>query len=59
MVLQPQQGREFLLVQFFHALGNVVSQDEVEEGLLLVVEFGIDVNPGVCCANLAVTVGSA
>ena len=30
-----------------------MSQDEVEEGLLLVVEFGVDVNAGVRCSDFA------
>ena len=53
MILQPQQGRQFLLVEFFHALADVMSQDEGEECPLLVVECGFDVNCGVCSSHLA------
>ena len=53
VILQPQQWREFLLVEFFHALAHVMSQDKVEERSLLVVEFGMDVNAGVCCSDFA------
>ena len=53
MVFQAEQGRQFVLVQFFHADIDVVGQDEVEEVLLFAVEAGQDVGPGVVGAFLA------
>ena len=53
MILQPQQWRQFFLVEFSHALAHVMSQDEGEECPLLVVEFGIDVNGGIRCSDFA------
>ena len=42
VIFQPQQRVQFGLFQFLHAFGDVVLEDEVEEGLLLGVELGIE-----------------
>ena len=45
VIFQPQQRRQFGLIQFLHADGDVVRQDEIKERLLLGVELGIDMHP--------------
>ena len=48
VVLEQEERGEFFLVEFFHADGDVVLEDEIEEDLLLGAESGVDVNTGVC-----------
>src|SRR2546426_5009878 len=42
VVLQPQQGRQLVLVELFHADADVVRQHEVEKDPLFVVELSAD-----------------
>ena len=53
VVFQTEQRVQFALVQFLHAFGDVVLEDEIEEGLLPGVEGGIDMNPRMVGAHLA------
>ena len=53
MILEPQQGPELVLVEFFYADANVVRQHEVEKVLLLAVEVRDDVDLGPRCAFFA------
>ena len=46
VILQPQQRRELLLVELFHAHADVVRQHEIEKDLLLLAEVRADVELG-------------
>ena len=48
VILQLQQGCEFLLIELFDSFGDVVTENEVEELLLPVIEVGgdFDARPG-------------
>ena len=53
VVFQTQQRREFFLIEFLHADGDIVLQNEVEECLLFGREGGVDVNAGIGGADFA------
>lgn len=44
MIFKQEQLGELFLVEFFHTTRDVMLEDKIEEGLLLDVEPGVDVN---------------
>ena len=42
VIFQAEQRGELFLVEFFHAHGDIVLEDEVQEGLLLVAKVTAD-----------------
>jgi hypothetical protein len=48
VVLQFQQWREFVLIQFRHAFFHVLGEHEFQERFLLVREFRMDLNLSPC-----------
>jgi len=52
VLLEPEQGCQFLLVELLHADGDVVGEDKIEEHMLFGAETGVDIDPRVGRANL-------
>ena len=55
VILEPQQGRELLLIEFLDADTDVMRQHEVEKRLLLAAELCADRDTGIGGARLGVS----
>jgi hypothetical protein len=53
VIFEAEERRQLLLVEFLHAFFHVVREDEIEEGLLLLVEVAVDPYLGMGRAFLA------
>ena len=52
-VFEPEQGCQFLLIEFFDTLGDVVLKNKIEKDLLFGAKTGVDIDLGVGGADFA------